>query len=66
MSGVYREDPLGDGQPRPWVGKFKVGVRVCQIETERCLENLEASYALVCKICISIPCLGSETKHSTF
>jgi hypothetical protein len=25
MSGLYREDSLGEGQPSPWTGKFKVG-----------------------------------------
>uniref|UniRef100_A0A0V1KHR0 Uncharacterized protein n=1 Tax=Trichinella nativa TaxID=6335 RepID=A0A0V1KHR0_9BILA len=30
MSGLYREEPLGEGQPSPWAGKFRVGGRVCQ------------------------------------
>jgi hypothetical protein len=25
MSGFYREKPLGEGQPSPWAGKFRVG-----------------------------------------
>ena len=24
-SGLNREEPLGEGQPRPWVGKFRLG-----------------------------------------
>ena len=24
MSGLYREEPLGEGQPSPWAGKFRV------------------------------------------
>jgi hypothetical protein len=28
-SGLYREEPLGEGQPSPWDGKFKVGGREC-------------------------------------
>lgn len=24
MSGLYREAPLGKGQPRPWTGKLRV------------------------------------------
>ena len=47
MSGLYREEPLREGQPSPWAGKFKVGDRVCQIENEGCWENLEARFALV-------------------
>ena len=47
MSGLYREEPLGKGQPNPRAGKFKVGGRVCQIETEGCWENLEARSALI-------------------
>ena len=27
MSGLYREEPLEEGQPSPWAGKFKVGGR---------------------------------------
>jgi hypothetical protein len=47
VSGLYREEPLGKGQPNPRAGKFKVGGRVCQIETEGCWENLEAMPALI-------------------
>lgn len=28
MSGLYREEPLGEGQPSPWAGEFRVGSRV--------------------------------------
>ena len=28
MSGLYREEPLGEGQPSPWAGEVKVGDRV--------------------------------------
>jgi hypothetical protein len=31
-----REEPLGEVQPSPWAGKFKVGGRVCQVGTEGC------------------------------
>lgn len=24
MSGLYREEPLGEGQPCPWTGEFRV------------------------------------------
>ena len=30
-SGLYREEPLGEGQLRPWAGKFRVGIKVCQV-----------------------------------
>ena len=64
MSGLYREEPLGEGQPSPWAGKFRVGGRVCQVGTEGCWENLEARSALICNIYTSIPCLGCEAKCS--
>jgi hypothetical protein len=35
------------GEPSPWAGKFRVGGRVCQVETEGCWENLEARSVLV-------------------
>ena len=25
LSGFYREEPLGEGQPSPWAAKFRVG-----------------------------------------
>jgi hypothetical protein len=34
MSILYREEPLGEGQPSPWAGKFRVLGRVCQVGTE--------------------------------
>ena len=55
MFGLYREEPLGEGQPSPWTGKFRVGDRVSQGGTERCWENLAKS--LICKICTSVPCM---------
>ena len=57
-SGLYREEPLGEGQPSPWAGKFRVEDRVCQEGTEGCWVNLEARSALICKICTSVPCSG--------
>ena len=41
----YKEDFLGEGQPSPWAGKFKVGGKLCQVVTEGCWENLEARSA---------------------
>ena len=34
MSGLYSKELLGEGQPSLWVGKSKVGGRVCQVRTE--------------------------------
>ena len=62
MFGLYREEPLGEGQPSPWAGKFRVGGRVCQVGTEGCWENLEARSALVCKICTSDPYPGVRSQ----
>jgi hypothetical protein len=42
MFGLYREEPLGEGQPNPWASKFKEGGRACQVGTVGCWENLEA------------------------
>ena len=58
---LYREEPLGEGQPSPWADKFRVGGPVCQAENEGCWENLEARSALICKyapalICKYVPC----------
>ena len=36
MSGLCREDPLGDRQPSPQAGKIGIGDRVCQKVTEGC------------------------------
>jgi hypothetical protein len=55
MSGLYREEPLWEGQPSLWAGKFRVGDRVSQGGTERCWENLAKS--VICKICTSVPCM---------
>ena len=30
MSGLYREEPMVQGQPGPWAGEFSVEGRVCQ------------------------------------
>jgi hypothetical protein len=57
---LSREEPLGEGQLSPWAGKFRVGGRICQVETEGCWENLEARSALVFKICTSVVCVGSQ------
>ena len=48
ISGKYMEEPLGEGQPRPWAGKVKVEGVECQVGTEGCWETLEARSALVC------------------
>ena len=47
MSGLYREELLGEGQLRPWAGKGRVGGRVCQVRSEGSWENLEARSALL-------------------
>jgi hypothetical protein len=65
MSGLYREEPLGEGQASPWAGKFRVGGRVCQVRTEGCWENLEARFALLCKISTSVPCPGVRNQTPT-
>jgi hypothetical protein len=39
MSGLYMEEPLCEGQPSPWIGKFRVGFRVCQVGTEEFWES---------------------------
>jgi len=49
MSRLCREEPLREGQPSPWAGKFSVGGRVHRAKTEGCWEHLEARSALVCK-----------------
>ena len=56
MSGLYREEPLGEGQPSPWAGKFRVRSRVCQLGTEGCWENLEAWSALDVKYAPQLFC----------
>jgi len=38
---------VGEGQPNPWAGKFRVRGRVCQVGTEGFWENLEAKSAYV-------------------
>ena len=58
VSGLYREKPLRERQPRPLAGKFKIGAKTCQIGTEGCWENLEAKSALIHKIYTSVPCPG--------
>jgi hypothetical protein len=63
MSGLYREEPLGEGLPSLWAGKFSFGGRVCPVGTEGYWENQEARSALVCKIGTSVPCPGDETKQ---
>jgi hypothetical protein len=34
MFRLNREEPLGEGQPRHWARKFRVGGRVCQVEMQ--------------------------------
>jgi hypothetical protein len=46
-SGLYREEPLGEGQLSSWAGKCRVGGRMCQVGTEGCWENLEARSILM-------------------
>jgi hypothetical protein len=48
VSGFYREEPLGEGQPNPWARTLRTGGRVCQVRTQGCWENLEARSGLVC------------------
>ena len=48
-SELYREEPLGEGQPSPWAGKFRVGGGICRVGTEECWESLKARSALICK-----------------
>lgn len=66
MSGLYREGPLGAGQPRLWAGKFRVRGRVCWVGTEGCWENLGG------QVCFGVKYYGpfvqslapdSETTH---
>lgn len=51
MSGLYSEEPLGDGEPCPLPGEFRVEGRVCQpypaVGTKGCWGNLEVRSALV-------------------
>lgn len=56
MSALYREEPLGEGQPSLWAGNFRIRGKVGQVETEGCWENLENRSALVYKISASVPC----------
>lgn len=56
MSGLYREEPLREGQPSPWAGKSRVEGRVSW-------ENLEARSTLICKLCTPVLYPGVETKH---
>jgi hypothetical protein len=66
MSGLYREEPLEEGQFSPWAGKFRVWDRVCKVGTGGCWESLEAKCALICKICTSGPCPRIETEQFCF
>jgi hypothetical protein len=43
----YIEKSLGEGQPSPWAGNFRVGSRVYKVGSEGCWENLEARFSLV-------------------
>jgi hypothetical protein len=63
MSGFYREEPLGEGQPSPWARKVRVGGGICQVVTEGCWGNLAARPALECTLSTSAPCLRSETQQ---
>jgi hypothetical protein len=59
ISGLYKEEPLGEGQASSWAGKCRVGGRVCQVGAE---ENQEAGSSLMCKICTSVPCPGVQNQ----
>lgn len=64
ICGLYREEPLREGQPSSWDGKLRVGSRVCQVGTERCWENLEeARSALLCKIFTPVPFPGDKNEQ---
>lgn len=64
MSRFYREEPLGNGQPSPWAGKFRVGARVCQEGAEVCWEILVTRSALVCKVGTAVLVPDSEKEHA--
>jgi hypothetical protein len=54
MSGLYREEPLGGRKPAappPPTGRFRVRGRMYQVGIEGYWDDLEARYALICKIC---------------
>lgn len=50
MAGLYRKEPLGEGQPNPWPGKFEIEGGVCQSYpvTDRNLGMLGESGSQVC------------------
>ena len=49
----YRKEPMGEGQPSPWVGNFRVGTKSFLVWTEGLWEILEVM-SLICKICTSV------------
>ena len=59
ISELYREDPLGEGQPSPWAGKFRVGGRVCQVGTEEFWKTLGG------QICFGVSTLVCKIKYVT-
>jgi hypothetical protein len=58
MFGSYREELLGEGQPRPLVEKVWVRDRVYQVETEESWENPEARSAYYVKYVLQSLVLG--------
>lgn len=36
MAELYRDERLGEGQPRPWAGEFRAEGEVDQVQAERC------------------------------
>jgi hypothetical protein len=36
----YREEPLWEGQPSPWTGKFRVEGGICQVERLGCWRTI--------------------------
>ena len=64
MSGLYREEPLGEGQPSLWGEKFRVGGWICQVGIEGWWDNLRSSLLLYVKHAPQPVVLGSETTPS--
>lgn len=46
--GYIKKSLLGEGQPNTWTEKFRVGLRVCQVETDG---RRTWRPGLLCKIC---------------
>lgn len=63
MSVLYREEPLGIRQCSLLGWKVQGWSQGMPGIDEGFWENLAARSALVCKVCTSVPCSRSETKH---